>query len=45
MDIALGVVSATGENILCNAVTKEKIEKLESIETNVEIESFYSYTG
>lgn len=27
MDIALGVVSATGENILCNAVTKEKIEK------------------
>ncbi len=33
------------EVCLADGKPKEKIEKLESIETNVEIESFYSYTG
>lgn len=33
------------ESCLADGKPKEKIEKLESIETNVEIESFYSYQG
>ena len=33
------------EQCLADGKPKEKIEKLQEIETNVEIESFYSYQG